>query len=489
MTARRTTIRQLPLTEVVDRDTPGATPVSITTPEGGTIYHTVPLADPDTGTRRDARPQWIAGAFPLFPVVRLANGAPWAEANLWLIDMMESKSSANMLTFASIADDLVAFCRYLDDEGVDWLTFPVNKRQRPTYRYSASIRLAVQAGELSAGVARRRMGAVVRFYRWLVAEAGFRPANAPWVESGRFIEFRDQKGFGRVIEVKTTDLSISGRRVEDPWDDRIQDGGRLRPLASSEQSVLLESLAALGNTEMTLVHLFALLTGARIQTVLTVRAKHVMRKPGEFHGDDIRLACGPGTGIDTKGGVKGVLHLPRGFYERLYVYVHSDRARNRRQMADGGDHSGQPLFLSHRGAQLDEPSRKLLGQRADRELVGIAQASAHPWPALCNASRSNGRGNRLVELLQSFALALDVGLRQPDAIRAGLVRHPEPTGGIISAQLRDPKFAGNLTSAASASPDDPSLSVAVPNAAHRHTLRYRSCRAHDSRSIQEICLA
>ncbi|WP_454830286.1 site-specific integrase [Paraburkholderia xenovorans] len=357
MTARRTTIRQLPLTEVVDRDTPGATPVSITTPEGGTIYHTVPLADTDTGTRRDARPQWIAGAFPLFPVVRLANGAPWAEANLWLIDMMESKSSANMLTFASIADDLVAFCRYLDDEGVDWLTFPVNKRQRPTYRYSASIRLAVQAGELSAGVARRRMGAVVRFYRWLVAEAGFRPANAPWVESGRFIEFRDQKGFGRVIEVKTTDLSISGRRAEDPWDERIQDGGRLRPLASSEQSVLLESLAALGNTEMTLVHLFALLTGARIQTVLTVRAKHVMRKPSEFHGDDIRLACGPGTGIDTKGGVKGVLHLPRGFYERLYVYVHSDRARKRRQLADGvdgGDHPDQPLFLSHRGAPLYE---------------------------------------------------------------------------------------------------------------------------------------
>ena len=354
VTARRTTIRQLPLTEVVDRDTPGATPVSITTPEGGTIYHTVPLADPDTGKRRDARPQWIAGTFPLFPVVRLADGAPWAEANVWLIDMMESKSSPNMLTFASIADDLAAFRRYLDDEGIDWLTFPANKRQRPTYRYSASIKLAVQAGELSQGVAKRRMGAVVRFYRWLMTEAGFRPANAPWVESDRFIEFKDQKGFGSVIEVKTTDLSISGRRAEDPWDDRIQDSGRLRPLPSSEQSVLLESLAALGNTEMTLIHLFALLTGARIQTVLTVRAKQVIRKPGEFHGDDIRLACGPGTGIDTKGGVKGVLHLPRGFYERLYIYVHSERARKRRQLADGGDHFDQPLFLSHRGAPLYE---------------------------------------------------------------------------------------------------------------------------------------
>ncbi|USU18511.1 site-specific integrase [Paraburkholderia fungorum] len=354
MTARRTTIRRLPLTEVVDRDTPGATPVSITTPDGGTIYHTAPLAAPDTGKRRDARPQWIAGSFPLFPVVRLAEGAPWAEANVWLIDMMESKSSPNMLTFASIADDLVAFRRYLDDEGVDWLTFPVNRRQRPTYRYSASIRLAVQAGELSAGVARRRMGAVVRFYRWLMAEAGFRPANAPWVESGRFIEFRDQKGFSSAIEVKTTDLSISGRRADDPWDDHIQDGGRLRPLPSAEQSALLESLAALGNTEMTLIHLFALLTGARIQTVLTVRAKHVMRKPDGYHGDDIRLACGPGTGIDTKGGVKGVLHLPPDFYERLYVYVHSDRARRRRQLADGGDHPDQPIFLSYRGAPLYE---------------------------------------------------------------------------------------------------------------------------------------
>jgi hypothetical protein len=354
MAARRTTIRLLALTEVVDRDTPGSTPVSITAPEGGTIYHTVPLADPDTGGRRDARPRWIADTFPLFPVVRLADGAPWAEANVWLIDMMESKSSPNMLTFANIADDLVAFRRYLDDECVDWLVFPVNKRQRPTYRYSASIRLAVQAGELSPGVARRRMGAVVRFYRWLMTEAGFRPANAPWVESERFIAFKDQKGFSSVIEVKTTDLSISGRRAEDPWDDRIQDGGRLRPLPSSEQSVLLESLAALGNTEMTLIHLFALLTGARIQTVLTVRAKHVMREPGEFHGDDIRLACGPGTGIDTKGGVKGVLHLPRGFYERLYIYMHSDRARKRRRLADDDDHPDQPLFLSHRGAPLYE---------------------------------------------------------------------------------------------------------------------------------------
>lgn len=51
MTARRTTIRQLTLTEVVDRDTPGAMPVSITTHESGTIYHSSrsPTTTPASG--------------------------------------------------------------------------------------------------------------------------------------------------------------------------------------------------------------------------------------------------------------------------------------------------------------------------------------------------------------------------------------------------------------------------------------------------------
>jgi len=59
-----------------------------------------------------------------------------------------------------------------------------------------------------------------------------------------FIEFKDQKGFSSVIAVKTTDLSISGRRAEDPV-GRSHSGRRsLAPrLPSSEQSVLLESLA------------------------------------------------------------------------------------------------------------------------------------------------------------------------------------------------------------------------------------------------------
>jgi phosphonate transport system permease protein len=113
------------------------------------------------------------------------------------------------------------------------------------------------------------------------------------------------------------------------------------------------------------------LTGARIQTVLTVRAKHVMREPAEFHGDDIRLACGPGTGIDTKGGVKGVLHLPRRFYERLYIYMHSDRARKRLGQLFGHDAASQMLhfLLSFFPPEL---SRDFLANTASSMLETLA---------------------------------------------------------------------------------------------------------------------
>jgi len=107
------------------------------------------------------------------------------------------------------------------------------------------------------------------------------------------------------------------------------------------------------------------------------------------------------------------------------LIVHSDRG------SQYCSHDFQDLLKGY-GMRSSMSRRGNCWERADRELVGIAQASTHPWPALCNASRSDGRGNRLVELLQSFALALDVGLRQSDAVRAGLVRCPEPTGGIIS---------------------------------------------------------
>jgi hypothetical protein len=357
--AKKITLPQLTLTEVVEGPGENTTQINLCAKDNQKLsYYTVPMVDTTTGKRRNARPKWIAGSFPLYPVVLNLDGSPWAEANLWILDMLEAKSAPNMLTYATIADDLVAYRRYLDDEEIDWLHFPAHKLRRPTYRFNASLKLAVETGEVASSVAKRRMGTVVRFYRWLMSEALFEPTHAPWVESDRFIEWRNQQGFSGVIAVKTTDVSIKNRIAQDPWDERIQDGGKLRPLSQSEQEVLLTALADIGNTEMSLIHLFSFLSGARMQTVLTTRLRHVAQSPQSFVSDDFRLKCGPGTGIDTKNDTKGILHLPKWFYECLYTYAHSERARKRRQKSIDGDHPDQMLFLSHKGAVLYEERAK-----------------------------------------------------------------------------------------------------------------------------------
>jgi len=69
---------------------------------------------------------------------------------------------------------------------------------------------------------------------------------------------------------------------------------------------LIKALKALGNTEYALMHFIALLTGAREQTVLTLRARDFMVPPSKIVQWPFKLRCGPGTGFDTKRDAAGV---------------------------------------------------------------------------------------------------------------------------------------------------------------------------------------
>lgn len=362
--AHKITLPELSLTEVAAGPGENVTQVDIPAEKGGTFtYYTRPVGDidPTTGRRYDNKPNWSPHTFPLFPVVRNSDGSPWLEANLWIIDRLVGKLAPGMLSYATVAQDLAAFRRYVDEKEIDWLNFPSFKPYRPTYRYNGYLRHAVEAGEISHNTARRRMGTVIRFYRWLKTAALFNPSHPTWVEEDRFVEVKDVQGFSGVLKVTTTDVSIKGRIAVDPYSEYIDDGGKLRPLPQAEQKALVQALLDLDNTEMTLIFLVSLFTGARIQTVLTIKVRHVMQNPAKIGGNDFRLPCGPGTGIDTKGGVKGVLHLPKWLYEALFIYAHSQRAQSRRKKAVGGDNTDQHLFLSNRGAPM-YASRPKLGE-------------------------------------------------------------------------------------------------------------------------------
>lgn len=352
-TARKILLPTLALTELSDATDDTAVRVDLPRGSSFTHYFVRPKQDEDGLSYRFACKSQRAGSrFNLFPLVLDAEGRPWAEANVYILSRVRDCLAPVMSTYSSIADDLAAYRRFLDETSTDWTNFPANKLRRPTYRYSGHLRLAIAAGEIASSTAKRRMSAVISFYTWLITEGVLAPTHAPWKASDRYIELKDTRGFKFSKRVTTTDLSLQIPKQHDPYAGTVDDGGKLRPLSQEEQGWLMEALISLGNIEMTLIHLFGLLTGARIQTILTFRVRHALMELDESLPLELRFPVGPGTDIDTKNDKQQVLYIPIWFYQMLRTYAHSDRAQRRRhRIADRGAED-QYLFLSIRGAPL-----------------------------------------------------------------------------------------------------------------------------------------
>jgi len=292
--------------------------------------------------------------FNFFPIVLDSYGVPWAEAVLYILSRLKDTMNPIMGTYASIAEDLSIYKRFLDESQLDWSSFPTQKLMRPTYRFNGHLKLLVGSGEMAVSTAKRAMGTVISFYRWIQEEKLLQIDNSPWKDTDQYIAIKNEQGFSNLKKINSTDLNISIKSQNDPYTENLEDGGKLRPLPLQEQKWLIDALDNLGNTEMKLIHLFALLTGARIQTVLTLKVKHVMLDFKTNSSNEIRLPIGPSTGIDTKNDKQMVLHIPKWFYEQLHTYACSDRAIKRRLKAQGGDNENQYLFLSVRCVPMYE---------------------------------------------------------------------------------------------------------------------------------------
>lgn len=136
--------------------------------------------------------------------------------------------------------------------------------------------------------------------------------------------------------VSGTDLRILAPRAQGAFSQTIRDGGSLRPLTAEEQGWVLEAALEKGNTEAYLIQLFMLSTGARIESVCTLRMHHFIDPLPHYSGfvtdeyGSYRLKAGPGTGVDTKNNKSGILHVPKRVYKEIHTYIHSQRASVRR---------------------------------------------------------------------------------------------------------------------------------------------------------------
>lgn len=282
-----------------------------------------------------------------FPAVIDDKGIPWPPANLYLLSKLENINTPNAKTLESIANDLVVFKRFLIQKDIEYDHFPKRKLTRPTYLYRAYLVTQVREGQISVNTAKRKISSIVGFYRWLQYQTSFNIKYPAWSESERYISFQDEYGFTQSKSVKQTDLSL--KLLPTKHTEGINDGGKLKPLNKSEQRELAIALKAIGNIEVTLMFLIALTSGARIQTVCTLRLNILNSQ--QHHTGLFVIHTGGNTLIDTKLNKPITLLVPEWVVIKLRVYANSIRAKKRRSLSKHyqDDFQSQYLFLTKTG--------------------------------------------------------------------------------------------------------------------------------------------
>ena len=268
-------------------------------------------------------------------------------------------------TIETHANHLLGYLRWIEhsqSQGHDIheLCFPEDAFDRVTYIYHRYLKrlLRKTPPPLSLSVAKTRMSVVVNFYKTLIVGNIIGESqidNPPYESKLAGIPWVTSTGLMRIKQVETTDLTIrKPRHNPNAEPGYLSDGGKLRPIPPSDQKIICDALSTYGNRAFELIMLTALTTGARKQTVCTLRVEHIKSLLDKSHRNkkELLLKVGVGTSIDVKQKSNSKsyrLHIPRPLAEKLVEYANSSEARSRRRQSWYGDTDNNYLFLSEKG--------------------------------------------------------------------------------------------------------------------------------------------
>ncbi|CAI8922436.1 hypothetical protein EMIT0P258_50009 [Pseudomonas sp. IT-P258] len=158
------------------------------------------------------------------------------------------------------------------------------------------------------------------------------------VDTVKKVRFLLESGSGtRMIEVEKRSQTRPVHKENNASIGFVRDEGEdLRPLTNAQLS---ELLAVIGDDNIwsqqeRLILLFALMIGARKQTVLTLRIKHLKNfTEDKLHRDKTyHLHVGPGTGVDTKRDKPQTLYVPKQLADDIKVFASCAVAVKRRSL-------------------------------------------------------------------------------------------------------------------------------------------------------------
>lgn len=298
-----------------------------------------------------------------FPFLFHSNGYPWKEANDYLLSLMRDKPPINRRTddVRRRASKLLDYLLFCEDNSLDWLDFSgARPPLRPTYKYFYHL---INKGTRSNQVINQYTGVIYHFYKY-VSEHWYDldMKRVDTIKQARFI-VRGAKG----VKILDAEKRSQTRRTLPISSVQLgflrEDGEDLRPLSNLELGVFLSAVRNEKEWSVVerLILMTSLMTGARKQTVLTMRLGNLkgftedkLEREGAY-----KLHAGPRTGIDTKYDKPQILHVPKQLAEELIALANSPMMKKRREKFLAQLEAGHPglsvaeddiyLFLSDQG--------------------------------------------------------------------------------------------------------------------------------------------
>jgi integrase len=238
-------------------------------------------------------------------------------------------------TVSSIAQGLIQFLKFCEENQIDWRVTPRNKLKKPIYRYSRYLQALIYDGVLAPSTAKRKISTVIRFYKDCQNDYGsdFFGDHPPYTD--KMVTFTDPKGKTRLAVTQEEQIKVT---KEAPADSHlyIEDGGKLKPLMREQQELLheiLDSDKVRRNIEMRYVFKTALKTGARLQTILTLSVKDIdvhIDLPEGYSDINHIVQAGRSYIADSKYSKNINIFMPYSRIEALKVYANSSRYKKRR---------------------------------------------------------------------------------------------------------------------------------------------------------------
>jgi len=155
-----------------------------------------------------------------FPMLLKPDHSLWKHGSLYLLSKLEAFKRPSPATLSSQANDLTVFMNYMEEQQLDYVVMPKRKAVRPTYQFRFHLQNLIKNGEITDKTARRRMNAVISFYRWLSKQHGVDLQYDPWIESTAAIDYETHFGLQRTKLVKTFQNQIPSGITSSPSPQR-----------------------------------------------------------------------------------------------------------------------------------------------------------------------------------------------------------------------------------------------------------------------------